>query len=499
MNFKIFLLFCGTVQVIAGADSLVTLNLQSTGCDDWCIISTAYQPSNTQCLSSIKLNGQQLLEQEAGLNIAVINIESGAYTVKYIEKLGGLFLGSQRRKNFSNFINSINYDALVVIVTLDMCYLRYDDWYNILVKETVLKLNSNVWLPDQNLAMAVGCIGKCPTEVLQGSIPYLYTGTETSYSTTIQFKLKGGPIPTTLPIETILTTTSKSNMNTIIIILVVLILFTVMVIIFIVVITRTKHGKKYKRIWRGIRNRGSNMGNDVNANNEPSASYTPTPSMFQNNSYAKQNSVIMIKPKTQYENTKTDDRFADGGNEYACLSDQSNSYEKLKMEPTNYTYIDPKLDSARSEENLYYTATKDMLQRARSVTELTDISITSETPEEPPKERSNTQLSYLSVSPGTSHQIFKNPKENNISPTEKNFATYVKVNDGSALYKSPSNVSKHPPPQFPLPKPKQDDAQESYVDMEVEGREYDTCGSPLLYETLNNGNTPTDTYQALET
>jgi len=50
-----------------------------------------------------------------------------------------------------------------------------------------------------------------------------------------------------------------------------------------------------------------------------------------------------------------------------------------------------------------------------------------------------------------------------------------------------------------LPKPKQDDARESYVDMEVEGREYDTCGSPLLYETLNNGNTPTDTYQALET
>jgi len=100
MNFKIFLLFCGTVQVIAGADSLVTLNLQSTGCDDWCIIATAYETSNTQCLSSIKLNGQQLLEQEAGLNIAVINIESGAYTVKYIEKLGGLFLGSQRRKLF---------------------------------------------------------------------------------------------------------------------------------------------------------------------------------------------------------------------------------------------------------------------------------------------------------------------------------------------------------------------------------------------------------------
>lgn len=164
-----------------------------------------------------------------------------------------------------------------------------------------------------------------------------------------------------------------------------------------------------------------------------------------------------------YENTR---------NEYQCLKQDSVRYEKIPAikESSEYAYADPAQNIPMVAENLYYKPGNQVDNRKRCATALT----------------------YLSASPGSSHQLFKysmeNIPENDIS--NENFASYVKFSKGP-LYKCPSNVQKF---KAPCVKP-QNAERTSYIDMETSDVYHN---APSVYQTLNVTKDTENTYETLD-
>jgi len=209
--------------------------------------------------------------------------------------------------------------------------------------------------------------------------------------------------------------------------------------------------------------------------------------MFANESYAKQANIIpLTPPKTttvSYANLKKDSIPTEYAclkkdslptSEYQCLKKESVQYDKIDSLPrvdvdgNEYTYIDPHAHRILESENQYYAG---------------DVS----------REKSDSVLTHLSSSPGTSHNLFRKSMEGvnrEDSIHAENFASYVTFNNSdNIVYKAPSNVKKFDPPKS-LPK---NMPRDSYVGMDADN--YDNSDS--IYQPLS-GDTVEDTYASLE-